>query len=214
MKAPALTAKAMNAVSCHICGLLVSNNYIAAHSAHCPRCDARLHSRKPNSLNRTFALLIAAAVLYVPANVYPILTLISFGQATTNTIIGGVIELAKAGQWTIAIIVFVASVFVPIFKIIALLLLVVSVRLKKTRALKHRSVLYRFTEFVGRWSMIDIFMISILIALVKLQSLATVTAGPGAIAFAAVVIVTMFAAMTFDPRLIWDVSGDEYDGDE
>ncbi|PHQ66370.1 MAG: paraquat-inducible membrane protein A [Sneathiella sp.] len=205
------TAQSMNAMSCHICGLLVSTDYITAHSAHCPRCDARLHSRKPNSLNRTLALLIAAAIFYVPANIYPVLTLVSFGKATTNTIMGGVIELAQGGQWTIAVIVFVASVLVPIFKIVALLFLVLSVRMKKTRALRQRSVLYRFTEFVGRWSMIDIFMISILIALVKLQSIATVTAGPGAIAFAAVVIITMFAAMAFDPRLIWDVSREEDD---
>lgn len=211
MTAP-VTAKSIGAVSCHVCGLLVSSRYLTRHAAECPRCDAALHSRKINSLNRTWALLIAAGILYVPANVYPVLTLISFGRSTTNTILGGVIELAHSGQLVIAIIVFVASVFVPIFKIAALLFLVVSVQLRLKIQRRKRALLYRFTEFIGRWSMIDIFMISILIGLVKLQALATVTAGPGAIAFAAVVIITMFAAMTFDPRLIWDDEGDDYDG--
>ena len=211
MTAP-VTAKSIGAISCHVCGLLVSSGLTTTHNARCPRCDARLHSRKVNSLSRTWALLIAAGILYVPANVYPVLTLISFGRSTTNTIMGGVIELAHSGQMVIAIIVFVASVFVPIFKIAALLFLVVSVQLRLKVQRRKRAVLYRFTEFIGRWSMIDIFMISILIGLVKLQALATVTAGPGAIAFAAVVIITMFAAMTFDPRLIWDDEGEDYDG--
>ncbi|MCF8468047.1 MAG: paraquat-inducible protein A [Sneathiella sp.] len=212
MTQPPVTAKSLDATSCHVCGLLVSNSYIRKSSSHCPRCDAVLHSRKANSLNRTWALSLAAAILYVPANVYPVLTLISFGRGTTNTIMGGVIELAHSGQWVVAVIVFAASVFVPIFKIVALLFLALSVQLKMTRRRKERTLLFRFTEFIGRWSMIDIFMISILIALVKLQAVATVTAGPGAIAFAAVVIITMFAAMAFDPRLIWDVEGSDNDG--
>lgn len=212
MSARAITAKSLGALSCHVCGLLVSGKHSAAHSGYCPRCDAALHSRKVNSMHRTWALLIAASVLYVPANVYPVLTLISFGQSTTNTIMGGVIELIRSGQIVIAIIVFVASVFVPIFKIAALLFLVLSVQLRMKARPRARTLLYRFTEFIGRWSMIDIFMISILIGLVKLQALATVTAGPGAIAFAAVVILTMFAAMSFDPRLIWDVEGEDDDG--
>ncbi len=212
MSSQVLTAKSIGAVSCEFCGMLVSNSYIENQSPHCPRCDASLHSRKANSLKRTTALLIAASILYFPANLYPILTLISFGKSTTNTIMGGVIELANSGQWSIAAIVFVASVFVPIFKIAALFFLVLSVHLKMNWKTRQRALLYRFTEYVGRWSMIDIFMISILIALVKLQAIATVTAGPGAIAFAAVVIITMFAAMTFDPRLIWDNSGERNDG--
>ena len=212
MSAAPVTAKALDAVSCHVCGLLVSNRFIRERSRDCPRCAATLHSRKVNSMARTWALLIAAAVLYVPANVYPVLTLVSFGQSTTNTIMGGVIELVKSGQVVIAIIVFVASVFVPIFKIAALLFLAISVQFGMKARRRERTMLYRFTEFIGRWSMIDIFMISILIALVKLQALATVTAGPGAIAFAAVVIITMFAAMTFDPRLIWDEEGENDDG--
>ncbi|MAL78332.1 MAG: paraquat-inducible membrane protein A [Sneathiella sp.] len=207
-----LTAASIEAVSCHICNLLVSDSYRRRHGNICPRCGTALHRRKPDSMSRTWALLIAAAILYVPANVYPILTVVSFGQPTTSTIIGGVIELAAGGQWVIAAVVFIASVFVPIFKILALLFLALSVQLKWQARPRARTLLYRFTEFIGRWSMIDIFMISILIALVKLQALATVTAGPGAIAFAAVVIITMFAAMTFDPRLIWDTEGMGDDG--
>jgi paraquat-inducible protein A len=206
MKGHFVTARSMDAVSCSICGLLVSNKYRRTVSNHCPRCDAPLRSRKTNSLNRTWALLIAATILYFPANFYPVLTLISFGKSTTNTIMGGVIELVQSGQWTIAAIVFVASVLVPIFKIVALFFLVISVQFNFNWQPRKRAILYRFTEFIGRWSMIDIFMISILIALVKLQAIATVETGPGAIAFAAVVIVTMFAAMSFDPRLIWDKS--------
>ncbi len=206
------TARSIDAVACSTCGLLVSNRYQAQHGHLCPRCGAVLHIRKPDSMSRTWGLLIAAIILYVPANVYPILSVISFGRETTSTIIGGVIDLAASGQWVVAAIVFVASVFVPVFKILALLFLVLSVQLKWRARPRARTLLYRFTEFIGRWSMIDIFMISILIALVKLQALATVTAGPGAIAFAAVVIITMFAAMTFDPRLIWDVEGVSDDG--
>lgn len=204
-----VTAQSIDAVSCPVCCLLVSNSYRRARSNHCPRCDSELSSRKKNSLKRTWALLIAAAIFYVPANIYPILTLVSFGKSTTNTIIGGVIELVHAGQWTIAAIVFIASIVVPIFKIVALFFLVISVQFNVAWQPRKRAVLYRFTEFIGRWSMIDIFMISILIALVKLQAIATVEAGVGAIAFAAVVIITMFAAMTFDPRLIWDKLGEK-----
>ncbi|USG62972.1 paraquat-inducible protein A [Sneathiella marina] len=204
-----VTARSMDAVSCPTCGLLISNSYRRSTSNRCPRCDSELSSRKRNSLKRTWALLIAAAILYVPANVYPILTLVSFGKSTTNTIMGGVIELVHSGQWTIAAIVFIASVIVPIFKIVALFFLVITVQFNVTWHPRNRALLYRFTEFIGRWSMIDIFMISILIALVKLQAIATVEAGAGAIAFAAVVIITMFAAMTFDPRLIWDKLGEK-----
>lgn len=207
-----LTTRAIGAVACMVCSLLVSDSYRARHGNRCPRCGAELYSRKPDSLSRTWGLLIAAILLYVPANAYPILTVTSFGRDTTSTIIGGVVELALGGQWGVAVIVFFASVFVPVFKILALLFLVLSVQLRWRARPWARTLLYRFTEFIGRWSMIDIFMISILIALVKLQSLATVTAGPGAIAFAAVVIITMFAAMTFDPRLIWDAQEVADDG--
>ncbi|GLQ06591.1 paraquat-inducible protein [Sneathiella chinensis] len=176
---------------------------------HCPRCHTAVYQRIPDSLARTWAFLLAAMALYIPANLYPILTLVSFGQKNSDTIISGVFSLMGAGQWSIALIVFVASVLVPIVKIVVLLFLVLSVQLKIQWRPDVRTRMYRVTELVGRWSMVDIFMISILIALVKLQALANVDAGPGAAAFAAVVILTMLAAMSFDPRLIWDVLEEE-----
>ncbi len=143
-------------------------------------------------------------MLYFPANIYPIMTVISFGRGAPDTILSGVIHLIEANQWPIAALVFFASIFVPVLKILILGFLLISVQLKSNWRPRDRTVLYRFTETVGRWSMLDIFMISILVALVKLDAIATIEAGPGAISFAAVVILTMLAAMAFDPRLIWD----------
>jgi paraquat-inducible protein A len=170
----------------------------------CPRCGALLHQRKSDSISRTWAFLIAAFILYIPANLYPIMTVISFGRGAPDTIISGVIHLIEADQWPIAALVFFASIFVPILKLLVLAFLAISVQLKSKWRPRDRTVIYRFTEVVGRWSMIDIFMISILVALVKLGAIATIEAGIGATAFAAVVVLTMFAAMAFDPRLIWD----------
>ena len=200
----AKTARDIGAISCHSCHLLVRAGEYHRERPHCPRCHARLYSRKKDSLSRTWALLIAATILYVPANIYPILTLVSFGKRSSETIISGILQLVHTGQWVIALVVFIASVFVPIFKIAALFFLALSVQLKIHWKPEQRTRLYRFVEAIGRWSMIDVFMISILAALVKLKALATVEAEVGALAFAAVVILTMLAAMTFDPRLIWD----------
>lgn len=198
------TAQDIGAISCHTCHFLVLPEDLEIDKKQCPRCGSALHSRKSNSLNRTWALLIAAIIFYIPANIFPIMTVISFGQKSHDTIISGIIYLVESGQWVIGLVVFVASIFVPIFKIVALTFLVLSIQFKNRWRPKERTLLYRIIETIGRWSMIDVFMISILIALVKLKALATVEAGPGALAFAAVVILTMIAAMTFDPRLIWD----------
>lgn len=204
---PVVTASDLDAMGCHECGLLVARKYLAQqNSHHCPRCRAPIHTRKTNSISRAWAYLIAAAILYIPANVYPIMTVVSFGEGTPDTIISGVIHLAAANQWPIAILVFVASIFVPLLKIAVLGYLLISVQLGMRKNRKARTVLYRLTELIGRWSMIDIFMISILVALVKLDAIATIEAGPGAVAFAAVVVLTMIAAMSFDPRLIWDAA--------
>ncbi len=192
-----------NLTGCHACGL-ASPGKPEEHGHKCPRCDTQLHHRKPNSLSRTWALLIAAAIFYIPANIYPIMTVISFGQGAPDTILSGVIHLIEAGQWPIATLVFFASVFVPILKIVILLFLLLSVHADSDWRQRERTAAYRLTEFIGRWSMIDIFMISILVALVKLDAVATIEAGPGAVAFAAVVIFTMLSAMSFDSRLIWD----------
>ena len=205
MTARPVTALMAALVSCHTCGLLTPADAAAATGhARCPRCETALHLRKPNSISRAWAFLIAAATFYVPANLLPIMTVVSFGKGSPDTIMSGVIHLIEADQWPIAALVFFASIFVPVVKIVVLAFLLVSVQLNWTWRPRDRSLMYRVMESIGRWSMIDIFMISILVALVKLQAVATVEAGPAATAFAAVVILTIIAASSFDPRLIWD----------
>jgi paraquat-inducible protein A len=189
-------------IGCDTCGLVCD-----AADARCPRCDYRLHHRKPNSIARTWALGVAAAMLYLPANLYPVLTVVQLGAGQPSTILGGAQELLDAGQWPLALLVFVASITVPILKLTGLAFLLISVRVRQRGHLRDRTVLFRVIDFVGRWSMIDIFMASILVALVQFGSLVTINANVGAIAFASVVILTMFAARTFDPRLMWDAAG-------
>ncbi len=205
MRSSYVTAAQASLISCHACHQL---SRIPAKRTHgeaiCPRCEAHIHLRKPNSLSRTWALLIAAYILYIPANLLPVMTVISFGQGEADTILSGVKELIHAGMLPIALVVFFASIVVPVTKLVVLTYLLLSVQYRSQWRPRERTVLYRITEVVGRWSMIDIFMISILIALVKLEAVATIEPGMGAISFAAVVIITMFAAMGFDPRLIWD----------
>jgi paraquat-inducible protein A len=197
-------------VACHACQLVVrmpEHAHADGVESRCPRCGAAVHRRKPNSLSRAWALAIAAAILYIPANLYPVMTVISFGKGDPSTILGGVKELFLHGMWPLALIVFFASVAVPVLKLVGLVSLLVSVQRRSNRRLRDRTVLYRIVESVGRWSMIDIFMLSILVALVRLDAIATIAPGAGAISFAGVVVLTMFAAMSFDPRLIWDAAG-------
>ncbi|MEX2492769.1 MAG: paraquat-inducible protein A [Nitrospirales bacterium] len=207
-----MTAAQAALMNCTTC-LLVSR--IPRRPPHgdalCPRCGARLSQRKPNSLARTWALVVAAYILYIPANVYPVMTVISFGKGEPDTILSGVQSLIAAGWWPLAALVFFASIIVPLIKLFGLTYLLTSVQYKLKWRPKQRTRLYRITEAVGRWSMIDIFMISILVALVRLEAIATVEPGAGATCFAAVVVLTMFAAMSFDPRLIWDAMETPYD---
>jgi paraquat-inducible protein A len=197
-------------LACEQCDQLVRAEAAHLHGLHCPRCGSPLHRRKPNSLTRTWALLLTAAILYVPANLLPVLTVVSFGQGSPSTIIGGVVELIQAGMLPVAVLVLFASILVPVLKLIGLALLVLSVQRGWTTRLPDRTKMYRIIEGIGRWSMVDVFMTGILAALVALGNLATITAGPGAVAFCGVVIVTIFASMSFDPRLMWDVA-DERD---
>jgi paraquat-inducible protein A len=190
-------------VSCHVCDRLTPLAQLASDH-HCSRCGARLHLRKPHSIQRTWALVVAAIILYVPANVYPIMRVVSFGRIDTNTIISGVVHLWEVGMYPLAIVVFVASVFVPLVKLLVLVVLLLSVQFGWRSGARQRTVLYRFTEAIGRWSMVDVFVVALLAALVHLGSVATIIPGPAALAFAGMVIVTMLAAMAFDPRLIWD----------
>ena len=197
------TARRLGLIACHTCGLL--SRRVSAHSAmRCPRCGCRLHDRIPRSLSRSWAFLIAAVVLYVPANLLPIMHLTSLGQTQSDTILSGVLFLLLHGMWPLALIVFVASIVVPILKILIMGYLLLSVQFGAHARALDRTRLYRFTEFVGRWSMVDVFVVTVLVALVHLGQLANVAAGTGAVYFAAVVILTMLAAKSFDPRLIWD----------
>lgn len=170
----------------------------------CTRCGAQLHARKPDSLRRTWALLLTAMLMYIPANVLPIMTVYSLGKGQPDTIMSGVIELINYGMLPIAAVVFVASILVPTFKLVGIALLLFSVQRKQPLSARQRSMMYRFIEWIGRWSMLDIFVITILVALVKFGNLASIEAGFGAVAFCSVVVLTMLAAVAFDPRLIWD----------
>lgn len=170
----------------------------------CRRCGATLHARRPNSIARTWALLLAAALLYIPANLLPIMSVNMLGRASPATIMGGVIELIQAGMLPIAAVVFIASILVPSFKLIGIALLLYSVQRHQMMSPRQRILMYRFIEWIGRWSMLDIFVIAILVTLVSFGNLASIEASSGALAFAGVVILTMLAAITFDPRLIWD----------
>jgi paraquat-inducible protein A len=195
-------------VPCHACAMLTRLPTEASHSeAGCPRCRAPVHRRKPNSVNRTWALVIAAAILYVPANVYPVLKIEILGKTEADTIYTGVVELFGAGMWEIGLLVFFASITVPMLKLLGLTFLLISVQRRSRWRPRDRTVLYRMVEYIGRWSMIDMFMTSILVALVQLGAVATIVPGVGATCFASVVVITMFAASSFDPRLIWDNLG-------
>ncbi|MGH8489667.1 MAG: paraquat-inducible protein A [Gammaproteobacteria bacterium] len=210
MTAMAATAARLGLLACHACAL-VSRPATAGGPARCPRCGAHLHHRKPNSIGRTWAFLIAAYVLYVPANLLPIMDTSSLFEFQRDTIMSGVVFLWTSGSWPLAALVFFASIVVPLAKLIALTLLLVSVQRRSPWRPYERARLYRFIEFVGRWSMLDIYVVAILVALVQIQSLATIHAGPGAIAFGAVVALSMFAASAFDPRLIWEPVNEGHD---
>ncbi|CAD6551580.1 Intermembrane transport protein PqiA [Paraburkholderia kirstenboschensis] len=202
---PARTAKASGLMTCHSCGLLTRAD-ARLHDASCPRCSAPLHDRKPASCTRTWAFLIAAMVLYIPANMLPVMNTSSLFGSEKDTILSGVVYLWTSGSWPLAIVVFIASIAVPMLKIIAIMFLVISTQRRSSAMLQQRTRIYRVVELVGRWSMLDIYVITILVALVQFNALATIQAGPAAVAFGAVVVLTMFAAMSFDPRLIWDAA--------
>jgi paraquat-inducible protein A len=204
------TAARLKLYSCHICGLL-TRAVPGHHEAWCGRCGSVLHFRKPDSIARTWAFLIASYILFIPANVLPIMHTSSLFGAQSDTILSGVVYLWTSGSWPLAVIVFIASILVPGVKLVALTFLVVSVQRRSTWDPMQRTKMYRVLELVGRWSMLDIFVVAMLVALVQLQSLATIRAGPGAVAFGAVVVLTMFAAMAFDPRLIWDPKRTAYE---
>jgi paraquat-inducible protein A len=189
---------------CEACQLVAP----IGHTRACPRCGFRRHFRKPESVVRAWALVTTALILYLPANIFPVMTVISFGSGAPDTILSGVMALFAAGMWPLALLVFFASITVPVLKIAGLMFLLATTQRGSRWRLRDRTTLYRIVEAVGRWSMIDIFMLSILVGLVRLGSIATIEPGIGAISFAAVVIITMLAAYAFDPRLMWDAAGE------
>ena len=194
------SAAARGLALCHVCGLVSP-----VQARRCPRCDGRLHLRVKDSVQRTWALMIAALVLYFPANLLPVLRVESFTGDQQNTILGGVIEFWKQGDYPVAIIIFTASVMIPVLKIVSIVFLCLASR--SGRRPRGMTRLYRVTEFIGRWSMVDVFVVAILVGVVQLGSAISIHPGAGALSFAAVVVLTMFAAMSFDPRLIWDAAG-------
>ncbi len=196
------TAASQGVAGCETCGLISALD--AEGHGLCRRCGDKLHLRRPHSLQHTWALLVAAAVMYIPANVYPIMTATTLGKTQASTIIGGVAELWATGSWPIASIIFIASIFVPIAKLAVLAWLCLMINNSDQLNNATRTWLYRVTEFVGRWSMVDVFVVALLVALIRADALMSVTPGPAALAFCGVVVLTMLAAITFDPRLIWD----------
>jgi len=195
-------AASVGLMGCHICGQVVRAEAIASY--RCPRCNSRIYFRKENSIQRTWALLLTAILLYIPANTLPVMETAYFGGTSSDTIMSGVVYFLHHGDWPLALIIFIASVMIPLLKMLTLGYLLISVQRGSMIHLHERTRLYRMTEFIGRWSMVDVFVVAILTALVHMGALATITPGLGATAFAGVVILTMLAARTFDPRLIWD----------
>ena len=197
------SASAMGLYACHTCAL-VSQPGAESETAQCPRCGSLLQQRKPASISRTWALLITAYILIIPANLLPIMQTGSLFGSQRDTIMSGVIYLWTSGSWALALLVFFASVVVPLAKLFALSYLLLTVQRQSPHRRHQRTKLYHLLKFIGRWSMLDIYVVTLLVALVQLQSLATITAAPGALEFGAVVVIPMLASMTFDPRLIWD----------
>ena len=194
-----ISAAEQHLASCHTCCLLVPFD-----SHRCPRCHASVHLRVPNSIQRTMALVVTASILYIPAMTLPIMRTVSLGTPMDSTVIGGVVVLWQMGSYPIAAVIFIASVFVPVGKLIALSVLCGYVTWGKPFTAKQQTTLYRITELVGKWSMIDVFVVSILVALIKLGDILSFYPGLAAVTFCSVVIITMIAAELFDPRLIWD----------
>jgi paraquat-inducible protein A len=192
--------------SCHGCGL-VQNMSVA--QSECERCHNALHRRKPDQQSRVWALLIAAIVLYVPANLLPIMQVRTPAGESAHTIIGGVQELWVLGSWDLALIVFIASVVVPLIKLVSLVVLMTAKAWRGAAVQRQRTRLYELLEFIGQWSMLDVFVVVLLGAMANFPGLAQITVGPGAASFGLVVIFTMLAAMSYDPRVGWDCAEPE-----
>ncbi len=201
---PVATAAERGLLCCHHCGSVWEG---ASEGERCARCATRLHSRKPDAFNRTWAFLIAAAILYLPANMLPVMITKSLFGTQQDTILSGVIYFWVSGAYGLAALIFIASFLVPLFKLTALTLLTWLAQRGSDWRQEERAKLYRILEVIGRWSMLDVFVVALLAGLVRIQGFAEITAGFGIAAFGAVVVLTMMASLSFDPRLTWDTRG-------
>ena len=208
MSAAPISAMQQGLQNCHACGLL-SFPEAGVADGRCPRCDEHLHFRKRESIQRTWAFVIAAAVCYIPANLLPVLTTTTAAGAESDTILQGVILLWSPTGWPLSLIVLIASIMIPSAKLVALIYLLITVQRGSIRNNEQRIRLFRTVEFIGRWSMVDVFVDTFTAALVQLQPLMSVEPGPGLFFFAMVVVLTMLAVECFDPRLIWDAASEQ-----
>ncbi|MEM4988178.1 paraquat-inducible protein A [Collimonas sp. H4R21] len=202
------TAAGLGMMSCHHCGTVWQE--VREHE-HCGLCGTALHLRKPDSIRRSWAFLIAACIMYIPANLMPVMITKTLLGVQEDTIMSGVIYFWVSGAWELAAIIFIASFLVPLFKLASLILLTWTAQKRSRWRRLQRAKLYRLVEIIGRWSMLDVFVVSLLAGLVQIEGFAKITAGFGVLAFASVVVLTMLAALSFDPRLNWDNSGDSSD---
>lgn len=198
------TARQLGVVACHACGLVCEDGLDALPHAGCPRCGAPLHRRLPDSISRAWALLLAAMVFYIPANVLPVMSTRMLGEGSDSTIMSGVLQFWQGGSYGIALVIFIASVVVPCTKFLVLGLLLATAQRRSTWALRERAGLYRLVEMVGYWSMLDVLVVAIVAALVKFHALSDIEPRIGILFFGVVVILTMLSSMSFDPRLTWD----------
>jgi paraquat-inducible protein A len=185
--------------ACHTCGRVSDVSL-----GHCPRCGSRIHTRKPRSIQNTIALMLAATALYIPSHLLPVMTIVELGDVTHSTILEGMIQFWQTGAYPIAIVIFTASILIPLLKILALTWLCAAATGWAHPSPRTLGRVYWFTELLGRWSMVDIFVVGILVSVVQLGNYMTITPEPGALAFAGVVMLTMLAALSFEPRLLWD----------
>jgi paraquat-inducible protein A len=204
MSALTLTALQQGLQRCEHCGLVSRPAHSDAEEGRCPRCDGGLEFRKQSSLQRTLAYSLAAAACYIPANLLPVMTTVTAAGRESDTIMQGVVLLWSPTGWPLSLIVLFASILIPSAKIVALLYLMYTVRRGSLQSPKQRVKLYRIVEIIGRWSMVDVFVDTFTVALIQLQPLMSVEPAPGLFFFAAVVVLTMLAVESFDPRLIWD----------
>ena len=210
MSTGTLTGIKLGLISCEACGLL-SRPADVNEPGYCPRCGEELVFRRHNAIQRTWALIIAAAICYIPANLMPVMITTTLGSPEADTIMGGIVFLYLSGSWPLALIVLIASVVIPLAKLVALAYLLITVQRRSIGGQHERTRLYRLVEIIGRWSMLDVFVDTFVVALIQLRPLMAVVPGMGVLFFAAVVVLTMIAAESFDPRLIWDSSSEQED---